>query len=571
MPVRYSKQQSKTGASIGTIISVPKPDTWTDSTNLNTESLRWNIENDYPGWLECDGRELSVNDYSILYSILKNRYGGTPGSTFKLPDYRSKKIMGTGAVDSNSSLSPSLTPNKSPGTGNIQASIVEAGSEGGIYTVDTVRQLPPGSEISSSTPEKPDVFFDVGENVLGRPIEFVAGSAYQNYGTGIGETGGFSDPAISNGTVYIGFGTTGTSPFNSTQYSREIRITNLDLTGYSAVRIFAIAGNDSNGGERPNQSGEGLRVIWPNGFENFILPSSGDVGDVAVFDEEYTAWREIKIDIPTEYKTTGVTIRFRQDLSAGTNNPTGAEHNNTTSTTNNPNAFDMIGIQRIGFYGGKIGGDATDTFTIGTFKTVGFDSLILEATPNFSGNIAYSVGASTGTGTRIVGGAPIHFHTHVSTSVTPTRVSLGSPYYGRGESISGAVAVIYTSSVGNVITFNRLGDNLRSHSHMLSFGFNSAVQTRGNDNESGELVNAIVNGGNTSTSYVAPSNNIGNIISKTLNIVNDLGVSLNPGTFTVSNTSRLPFDNALSVRLQAAEKITLMSPYFRLKYIIKAY
>ena len=568
MPVRYSKQQSKTGASIGTIISVSKPDTWTDSTNLNTESSRWNIQNDYPGWLECDGRELSVNDYAILYSVLGNTYGGTAGLTFKLPDYRSKKLMGTGTVDSNSALSPSLTPNKGPGTGTIQQSIFEAGSEGGIYTIETVRQLPPGSEITPGAPSKPDVFFDVGGNVLGRPIEFVSGSAYQNYGTGIGETGGFLEPFTTNGGRYIGLGTTGTNPFNSTQYTREVRITNLDLTGYSSVRIFSIAGNESNGGERVNNAGEGLRVIWPNGSESVILPSAVDVG-TEIFDEAYTSWKEIAIDIPFAYRTTGVTIRFRQDLDSSTNNPPGTEGLHNIA---HPNAYDMIGIQKIGFHGGEIGGDADDTFTIGTFRTAGFDTLTSEVIPNFSGNVNYSVGSSDiGTGTRIVGGAPLHFHPHVSVAVTPGEFSLGSPYYGRGTGVSGAVATIYTPSTGNVITWNRRGSTIRSHSHMLSFGFLSTVQTRGNDNDSGDLVNSVVIGSNTSTSYVSQSSNVGNVISKTLDIVDDLGVSLNPGTFTVANTARLPFDNALSVRLQAAEKITLMSPYFRLKYIIKAY
>jgi hypothetical protein len=376
MPVRYSKQQSKTGASIGTIISVSKPDTWTDSTNLNTESSRWNIQNDYPGWLECDGRELSVNDYAILYSVLGNTYGGTAGLTFKLPDYRSKKLMGTGTVDSNSALSPSLTPNKGPGTGTIQQSIFEAGSEGGIYTIETVRQLPPSSEITPGVPGSPAV----------------------------------------------------------------------------------------------------------------------------------------------------------------------------------------------------IGGDADDTFTIGTFRTAGFDTLTSEVVPNFSGNVNYSVGSSdTGTGTRIVGGTPLHFHTHVSVRVSPGQVSIGSPFYGRSSGIGQAVVSIYTPSIGTPISWNRLGSTLRSHSHMLSFGFSSTFQTRGNDNESGALVNAVLSGGNSSGSYISTSSNVGNVISKTLNIVEDLGVSLNPGNFIVPNNSRLPFDNALSVRLQAAEKITLMSPYFRLKYIIKAY
>ena len=568
MPVRYSKQQSKTGASIGTIISVSKPDTWTDSTNLNTESSRWNIQNDYPGWLECDGRELSVNDYAILYSVLGNTYGGTAGSTFKLPDYRSKKLMGTGTVDSNSALSPSLTPNKGPGTGTIQQSIFEAGSEGGIYTIETVRQLPPGSEITPGAPTKPDVFFDVGGNVLGRPIEFVSGSAYQNYGTGIGETGGFLEPFTTNGGRYIGLGTTGTNPFNSTQYTREVRITNLDLTGYSSVRIFSIAGNESNGGERVNNAGEGLRVIWPNGSESVILPSAVDVG-TEIFDEAYTSWKEIAIDIPFAYRTTGVTIRFRQDLDSSTNNPPGTEGLHNIA---HPNAYDMIGIQKIGFLGGEIGGDADDTFTIGTFRTAGFDTLTSEVVPNFSGNVNYSVGSSDiGTGTRIVGGTPLHFHTHVSVRVSPGQVSIGSPYYGRSTGIGQAVVSIYTPSTGTPISWNRLGSTLRSHSHMLSFGFSSTFQTRGNDNESGDLVNAVLSGGNSSGSYISTSSNVGNVISKTLNIVEDLGVSLNPGNFIVPNNARLPFDNALSVRLQAAEKITLMSPYFRLKYIIKAY
>ncbi len=373
MPVRYSKQQAKTGAAIGTIISVPKPDTWSTSTNPTTEGQNWNIAVNYPGWLECDGRELSVNDYQILYSILGNTYGGTPGSTFKLPDYRSKKLMGTGSVDSNVGIAPSLTPNKGPGTGNIAASISEAGSEGGVYKVTTIRQLPPGSEITPGSPV------------------------------------------------------------------------------------------------------------------------------------------------------------------------------------------------------GTIGGDADDTFTIGTFRTSGFDVLTAEAIPNFSGNISYSIGSTEGTGVRIVGGSPQHFHTHVSVDVQPGQFSIGSPYYGRGESISGAVAPIYTKSVGNVISWNRGGSTLRSHSHMLSFGFSSTTQTRGNDNGSGSLVNSIVIGGNSSNSYVATSTNIGNTISKTLNVVNDLGVSLNPGELTFTNSSRLPFDNAINLRLQAAEEITLMSPYFRLKYIIKAY
>lgn len=575
MPVRYSRQQSKTGASIGTIISVPKPSNWSTSNNPTVEGANWNIAQNYPGWLECDGRTLNVSDYIALYQVIGNAYGGTPGSTFRLPDYRSKKLMGTGTVDSNSGIAPSLTPNSAPP--GKTPSIDLPGSEGGFYTVSTIRQLPPGSEVTPSSPLKPDVFFDVDGPVLGVNVTFVTGVDYQTYGTGQTEIGGFLEPLISNNGRYIGFGTRGTSPFNTTQYTREILYQNLDLTGYSFVRIYAIAGNDANGGERLNNPGEGLRVIWPNGSESVILPSAGDIGGATVFDPIYTAWRELQVEIPIQYRTSGVTIRFRQDVDpSSTNNPPGNEQKGSVPIGSNPNSFDCVGIQRIGFLGGEIGGESSDTFTIGTYRTEGFGEITSEAIPNFSGNISYSIGSSSsGTGTRIATGAPAHFHEHAIVQVSRGKVTIArgsDPYYGRGTSIFGAVIPIYAPTLGIVRPYNREGQPIRSHSHMLAFGTASVGrQTIGNSETSGNLVNSLDTGGNTSNTSFSVSSNIGNQISKTLNIVNDLGVNINPGIMTLSNSSRLSFDNSLSVRLQAAEEITLMSPYFRLKYIIKAY
>jgi hypothetical protein len=570
MPVRYSKQQAKTGASIGTIISVPKPSTWTTSNDPTTEGNRWNINANYPGWLECDGRTLNVSDYIALYQVLGNTYGGTPGSTFKLPDYRSKKLMGTGTVDSNSGIAPSLTPNSAPP--GKTPSINQPGSEGGRYTVSTIRQLPPGSEITPESPLKPDVFFDVSDPVLGVNVSFVTGVAYQNYGTGETEVGGFAEPPITNKNKFIGFGTIGTSPFNSIQFSREISYQNLNLTGYSFVRIYAIAGNDANGGERVNNLGEGLRIIWPNGSESDILPSAGDVGGIAIFDPIYTAWRELQVEIPVQYRTTGVTIRFRQDVNPSSE----TEQKGSVPAGSHPNSFDCIGIQRIGFLGGKIGGESSDTFTIGTYRTSGFGDITDEAIPNFSGNVNYTIGSSSsGTGTRIVTGVPAHFHEHAVCRVARGRVTIArgsDPYYGRGTGIGGAVLPIYAPTLGIVRPYRRDDQPLRSHSHMLAFGtFSVGRQTIGNSETSGNLVNSLDVGGNTSNTSFTVSSNIGNQLSKTLSIVDDLGVNINPGSITLSNSSRTAFDNSLSVRLQAAEEITLMSPYFRLKYIIKAY
>lgn len=47
-------------------------------------------------WAYCNGQEISVQQYTALYSLITNTYGGTPGVTFKLPDLRGKVPMGTG-------------------------------------------------------------------------------------------------------------------------------------------------------------------------------------------------------------------------------------------------------------------------------------------------------------------------------------------------------------------------------------------------------------------------------------------------------------------------------------------
>lgn len=371
MPVRYSRQTQKSGAAVGTVISIPKPSTWQDSTNLSTESLSWNVENDYPGWLECDGRTLNVSDYRVLYQVLGNTYGGIENQTFKLPDYRSKKLMGTGVLDGNKGTGLSLTPVTSP-TGVAGGSIDLPGTQGGLYNVSTVRQLPPDSEITPISP---------------------------------------SDPAV-------------------------------------------------------------------------------------------------------------------------------------------------------------IGGDAEDTFSIGSFSSVGFSGVIIDVQPNFAGNATYSAGDSAnGTGTRTLGGAPLHDHYIRHVVRQENEASSGSPYF------DGARVGFVNKTFGAPITWNRSGAPIRSHSHYICWGSAPPASSFGNDNGPGNGLYNSEGGANLvhSSFYGNFTSNIGPSITKTINLVNDAGVSLNPGIFRMKDSSRSDFDGALSVRLEAAEEIVLMSPYFRLKYIIKAY
>lgn len=47
------------------------------------------------GWALCDGTLIPVNQNQALYSLIGNTYGGSPGSTFALPDLRNMVPMGS--------------------------------------------------------------------------------------------------------------------------------------------------------------------------------------------------------------------------------------------------------------------------------------------------------------------------------------------------------------------------------------------------------------------------------------------------------------------------------------------
>ncbi|PKP90136.1 MAG: phage tail protein [Alphaproteobacteria bacterium HGW-Alphaproteobacteria-16] len=47
-------------------------------------------------WLFCDGSLINVSQNPALYSILGNRYGGTPNINFRLPDLRGLAPVATG-------------------------------------------------------------------------------------------------------------------------------------------------------------------------------------------------------------------------------------------------------------------------------------------------------------------------------------------------------------------------------------------------------------------------------------------------------------------------------------------
>lgn len=45
------------------------------------------------GWLMCDGRQLAITQYMVLFALLGTKYGGDGKMSFALPDLRDKAPM----------------------------------------------------------------------------------------------------------------------------------------------------------------------------------------------------------------------------------------------------------------------------------------------------------------------------------------------------------------------------------------------------------------------------------------------------------------------------------------------
>ena len=65
------------------------------------------------GWMECDGRLLSIRDHTAVYSLLGTTYGGDGMNTFALPNLRGRVVVGQGQA-------PGLSPVQLGQTGGVE-------------------------------------------------------------------------------------------------------------------------------------------------------------------------------------------------------------------------------------------------------------------------------------------------------------------------------------------------------------------------------------------------------------------------------------------------------------------
>lgn len=137
-----SKRKKEDGYALGTVITIFRQadGNWGNLTGSNTSR--------YPGFIECDGTSLQASQYPDLFDVIGNSYGGggfrsssitsrVYSGSFNIPDFRNRRVFGTGNVDGNSPASPSVVTRfnaDDSGTGDS----TEVGSEGGNWYIAKV-------------------------------------------------------------------------------------------------------------------------------------------------------------------------------------------------------------------------------------------------------------------------------------------------------------------------------------------------------------------------------------------------------------------------------------------------
>lgn len=188
----YSSLGKADGYSIGTVISIFRDFSGTFGT------LDGSPESRYPGFIECDGRTLNAADYPDLFDVIGNTYGGSGNKSddipyvysgdFKLPDYRNRKLYGTGRVDGNISSSPSVPTFIGPdGTGT--GSSITVGSQGGFWYIDKIDPKGPYPREQLFEDEISSEFFSIGtirtsgyQNVTGNTLFNIIGNCTADIG-----------------------------------------------------------------------------------------------------------------------------------------------------------------------------------------------------------------------------------------------------------------------------------------------------------------------------------------------------------------------------------------------------
>lgn len=174
---------------------------------------------------------------------------------------------------------------------------------------------------------------------------------------------------------------------------------------------------------------------------------------------------------------------------------------------------------------GTAGVTDPETYTIGSFRSSGFEDVNTFLQPTMSGTVTYVTDAPVESFTD----TPQHTHTAVSAGWRRSQGIVGGGCFANYPSLAGDTFVATQPDGGTLEQGPHGTDGGQSHGHGVRNG----------------------NG--------------------TFDMVRDAGMNISDTTLRMTNASRTILDNSLEFFLRNNEEIPLNSPYFRLKYLIKAY
>lgn len=264
------REAKEDGHSIGTVVPVLKLPDGTYG------SLDGALTSRFPGYLECDGSLYDVADYPDLWEVIGNTYGGNgafDGSVdpnvanpysgqFNVPDYRNRKLTGTGVVDGNRASSAFL-----PSSDNIY----EPGGIGGWWYVDDVDVAGDNpyeqiiGEAGGSTGTSSN-FFSIGTVKTAFNAPITADVNFLITGNVTAQVGPLTD-ALVNIPVHTHFYVTGLTDGN----------TGDPLIGWG-VRAVASLPQNPSGGSTVGY-GQGANALGYNYPDGAAQTSTGDVAD----------------------------------------------------------------------------------------------------------------------------------------------------------------------------------------------------------------------------------------------------------------------------------------------------
>ena len=125
--------------------------------------------------------------------------------------------------------------------------------------------------------------------------------------TGLNEVSGFVVPDDSPSGKYLSFGTVTAGPLVA---NRSATVT-LDLSETDVLKIWCIAGTDTNGGERPNDANEVLEVNFGTGWVTLVGSKQFYDISFAQYDGYYGSWTDYNVEVPASARNSNQTIQFR--------------------------------------------------------------------------------------------------------------------------------------------------------------------------------------------------------------------------------------------------------------------